>query len=207
MFNRIRKLLADDGDPLGGEVELDETFIGGKIKNRHKAVDPRRGTNPGRIPPNDPWVTPVFGMVERGGRLIARVVPNTTSATLLPHVRQHVLPSSMIFTDEWAAYHHLGKEGFYHRRVNHSQKIYVDGPVHTNTIEGFWSLVKRGIDGVYHSVSRKWLQDYLNEYAFRYNHRDVQRPMFRLLLENVQVDREAYVPAFPPKRPRPGLAA
>ena len=81
-----------------------------------------------------------------------------------------------------AVYNTLGDEGYKHRRINHSEKVYVSGDVHTNTIEGFWSLVKRGLDGVYHSVSRKHLQGYLNEYAWRYNQRNEPRDRFELLL-------------------------
>ena len=84
----------------------------------------------------------------------------------------------MIYTDEAAAYTPLGAKGYYHRRINHSAKVYVDGDIHTNTIEGFWSTVKGGLRGVYHSVSAKWLQSYLDEYSFRYNHREGNAGMF-----------------------------
>jgi len=93
-----------------------------------------------------------------------------------------VLPKSTIFTDEYQPYRRITRDGYYHRRVNHSQDIYVSGEVHTNTIEGFFSLVKSGLRGSYHSVSRKWLQGYLNEYAWRYNHRDDEAAMFKTLL-------------------------
>ena len=82
------------------------------------------------------------------------------------------------------------EKGYRHRRINHTAKVYVVGDIHTNTIEGFWSLVKRGIGGVYHSVSQKYLQSYLNEYSFRYNHRLVSRPMFVALLDQVSVKAE-----------------
>ena len=93
-----------------------------------------------------------------------------------------MLPNATIYTDELKSYDSLEREGFEHRRINHSQRVYVSGDVHTNTIEGFWSLMKRGIGGVYHAVSAKHLQGYLNEYAWRYNHRHDARAQFETLL-------------------------
>lgn len=175
MLNLIRnKLMADTGmgGPLSGEVEIDETYVGGR---------PRAGeTHAGRPSARD-RKTPVLGMVERGGRVRASVVPNVQSATIIPRISQHVLPLTMVYTDEYVIYDRM--PGTYtHRRIPHAEKIYVDGDVHTQTIEGFFSLVKNGIRGTYHSVSRKWLQGYLNEYAWRYNRRDDRRAMFESLL-------------------------
>ena len=180
MFNRIRSMLQDDSDePLSGTVEADETYVGGK----------RRGDEPGR-PGEDSHKTPVFGMAERKdegrkGRVVAKVVRNTKRATVMPHVKKKVLPESMVYTDEYTVYDSLGKEGYRHDRVNHAEEVYVAGDVHTNTIEGFWSLVKRGIGGVYHAVSAKHLQSYLDEYVFRYNHRKDEQPMFLTMLSRV----------------------
>jgi transposase len=101
---------------------------------------------------------------------------------VMPHILEKALPKSTIYTDEYKTYNTLGKHGFKHRRIRHSEKIYVSGDVHTNTIEGFWSLVKRGIGGVYHAVSKKHLQGYLNEYAWRYNHREDGKAQFETLL-------------------------
>jgi transposase len=115
--------------------------------------------------------TTVFGMVERQGRVVAKVVPNTSSASLLPHIVERTMPASTIFTDEWVAYNPLERMGYEHKRVHHATKVYVSGDAHTNTIEGFWSLTKNGIRGVYHSVGKDYLQSYLNEYAFRFNRR------------------------------------
>jgi transposase len=96
-------------------------------------------------------------------------------------------PESIVYTDDYPIYDKLAKHanGYVHRRIQHKQKVYVMGDIHTNTIEGFWSLVKRGIGGVYHSVSKKYLQTYLNEYSFRYNRRMLQQPMFTSLLTQV----------------------
>jgi len=175
MFNKIRSMLQDNSDePLSGTVEMDETYVGGR----------RRGTKRGR-PGKDSHKTPVFGMAERQGRVVAKVVPNAKAATLMPHVRKKVLPESTVYTDEFTVYDRLNRSGYRHSRVHHAEEVYVAGDVHTNTIEGFWSLVKRGIGGVYHSVSSKHLQSYLDEYAFRYNHRKDEHPMFLTMLSRV----------------------
>ncbi len=180
MFNKIRSMLQDDGDePLSGTVEMDETYVGGK----------RRGTKRGR-PGKDSHKTPVFGMAQRQGRVVAKAVPNAKAATLMPHVRKKVLPESTVYTDEYTVYDRLNRDGYRHSRVHHAEEVYVAGDVHTNTIEGFWSLLKRGIGGVYHSVSSKHLQSYLDEYAFRYNHRKDERPMFLTMLSRVSVPSE-----------------
>ena len=109
-------------------------------------------------------------------------VGNVKAATVMPHIIEKALPKSTIYTDEYRTYNTLQRRGFQHRRIRHSEKIYVSGDVHTNTIEGFWSLVKRGIGGVYHAVSKKHLQGYLNEYAWRYNQRLEPRAQFTSLL-------------------------
>lgn len=100
--------------------------------------------------------------------------------------REFVLPKSTIYTDEFDAYKRLG-DRYTHKRIKHSARVYVDGSTHTQSIEGFWSLTKNGIRGTYHAVSKKWLQGYLNEYAWRYNHRDDPRAMFLLLLRRATV--------------------
>ncbi len=168
MAKLIREqLMKPNDDKLSGEVEADETIVGGHRRGQHNRLKNK---------------SIVFGTVQRGGKVRAMVVPDQKSATLLPHVQTHVLKGSHVFTDEWQSYLGLGKRGYFHKRIRHSAKIYVDGNVHTNTIEGFWSLLKGGIGGVYHSVSAKYLQNYLNEYAWRYNHRNADSPMFLLLL-------------------------
>jgi transposase len=174
MANLIRtELMTDDGEPLSGAVEADETYVGGR----------RRHTPAGR-PGKESHKQPVFGMVERSGRVAAFVAPDATSKTVMAHIEARVLPASIIYTDEWQAYWNVSKRGYDHRRTYHGEKVYVRGDVHTNTIEGFLSLVKHGLRGVYHSVSKKHLQGYLNEYAWRYNHRPghATRSQFELLL-------------------------
>src|SRR3990170_7365217 len=157
MCKQIRLALGEDYEPFDGIVEIDESYFGGKSKGK-------RGRGAGSK-------TPVIGMVERGGKLEARAVPNVQQITVLPSIANNVKKGASIFTDDYHIYRPLRQMGYQHDKVLHSQKVYVFGNVHTNTIEGFWSNVKNGIRGVYHSVSAKYLQSYLNEYSFRYNHR------------------------------------
>jgi transposase-like protein len=116
---------------------------------------------------------------------VATIADDTTRATLFGIAKEYILPESTVYTDDYTSYHGLAGEGYQHRRINHSAGVYVMGDVHTQTIEGFWSLVKRGIGGVYHSVSKKYLQTYLDEYSFRYNRRNNGQPMFTSLLEQL----------------------
>lgn len=174
MAHLIRtQLMSQDGGPLQGDtpVEMDETYVGGKQKFQGKG---RPGSASNKAP--------VFGMVQRKGRVVAVTVPNVQTATVMPHVNEFVLPASTVYTDEYGIYNRLAENGYAHHRIRHAEKVYVSGDVHTNTIEGFWSLVKRGIGGVYHSVSKKHLQGYLNEYAWRYNQRHEGRGRFQGLL-------------------------
>jgi transposase len=164
IFHKIRSMLDEDIMTLLGKVETDEAFFGGKEYNKHKSK---------RIPHASGAVgkTAVWGAVEQGGRVFARVVPDVKSGTILPHLRQRILPESVIFSDESNIYDAVQRMGYGHRRVHHAANVYVSGDAHTNTIEGFWSLTKNGIRDVYHNVSAKYLQMYLNEYAFRFNRR------------------------------------
>lgn len=164
---QIRLLMSDDNDPLGGNeiVELDETYIGGKAKGK-------RGRGAAKK-------TPVFGAVERDGKIKTKVVLNVRKLTLMPLIKNMVANNSVIVTDESNSYNDVKKIGHLHESINHSKGQYVDGDVHTNTIEGFWSQFKRSVHGTYHSVSRKHLQLYLDEFSFRYSHRksDVALPV------------------------------
>jgi transposase len=179
MFKQVRTLLGET-EMLKGEVELDETYMGGKAINMHAT---KRAKLTGRGTADK---TPVFGAVERKGHVIAVKVPNTDRITLMPHIKNNVAPTTTIFTDEMSAYDTLNQNGYNHQIINHSEHVYVRANVHTNTIEGFWSLVKRGIGGVYHSVNPQYLQSYVNEYSFRYNHRKDETPMFQNFLNQIE---------------------
>jgi transposase len=171
IFKQVRSMLGEDVMSLLGEVEVDETYIGGKRRGKRG-----RGAEGKSI---------VMGMVERNGKVSTQIVPDVKSHTLLPVVREKVLSKSVVYTDELPSYNNLNKLGYEHKRVHHASKVYVMGVAHTNTIEGFWSLVKRGIDGVHHAVSAKYLQDYVNSYSFRWNHRNDEKPMFLQILSRL----------------------
>ncbi len=108
------------------------------------------------------------------------------------------MPESTVFTDEAKGYTNLPKHGYAHHRVNHTAKVYVVGNVHTNTIEGFWSLLKNGIRGAHHAVGAAYLQSYVNEYAFRYNHRDDSQPMFAAITGRVNKTRHGRYGEYAP---------
>lgn len=170
--HEIRKHMAetDGNDPLSGHVEIDETNVGGK----REGVDRRRRNAKGK--------TIVFGMVAREGDLITHVVPDIRGKSLLPLIEANVVAGSTISTDELHTYGTLGKRGYKHGKVKHQRKQYVDGIHHTNSIEGFWSQLKRSIRGTHIHVSQKHLPKYLGEFEFRYNLRKEPEIMFRRLL-------------------------
>lgn len=185
MFKQIRTLRDEDDAPFDGAVEIDQTLIGGKRRGKGRGYRKDRAA--------------VLGMVQRNGKVAATIVDNARARTLMPHIRRHVLPSAIVYTDEGREFARLRKRGYANqRRINHSAEVYVRGDVHTNTIEGFWSLLKRGISGVYHSVSHKYLQSYLDEYAFRYNHRDDAQAMFQTVGRRVRQVRAGRYGTYSP---------
>jgi len=175
MGHKIREYLGlVDGDaPLSGHIEADETMIGGK----------RSGGKRGR---GAPGKTVVFGMLEREGGVMTRIVDNVRRATLEPHILANVKKGSTVSTDELKSYAKLARHGYTHGAVNHGAEEWVKGIHHTQGIEGFWSILKRSIRGTHVHVSRKHLAKYLAEFEFRWNLRDDPASMFPLLLKRLE---------------------
>ena len=189
MLRLIRTELMAQGyqGPLTGTVEIDETGIGGKPRIAHHKTMRAQGIQP-YSNESRRWhyerKQTVFGMVEREGQVVAHTVPNSHGKTLRPRIHERVVPGAIVYTDESTSYTLLMREGYRHDTVPHGQRVYVRGDVHTNTIEGFFALLKNGILGTYHSVSPHRLDTYVNEYVWRYNHRDDDEAQFRTLLAN-----------------------
>src|ERR1039458_1477381 len=166
MLHRIRWARQDEtfGSKLGGEVEVDETFIGGKARNMHLDKRERRITGTGG---KDKTI--VFGALERGGKVRTVVVADRKKSELQARVKEHVEVGAALYSDALASYNGLAQD-YAHKVIDHAEK-YVDGKVHTNGLENFWSLLKRGIAGTYVSVEPFHLFRYLDEQVFRYNNR------------------------------------
>jgi len=165
-------MLGDNGDLGGSSVEIDETYIGGRRRGKRG-----RGAEGKSI---------VVGAAERKGKVLTQKVPDVKANTLVPFIENNVVPNSVVYTDDLPSYANLWKCGYSHATVAHSQKVYVTGDgIHTNRIEGFWSQLKRSIDGTYHHVTAEHLAEYVDEYSFRYNHREDENPMFKTMLAQV----------------------
>jgi transposase len=175
MANLIRnKLMTEDQRKLSGYVEVDEASVDGKPRKHMNRSDAARLRERSRAT--------VLAAVERGGRIKATVVPSRRGPHIHDQVVEWVKPESIVYTDEWGAYNKLGGHFAGHSRVVHGAGEWVRGDAYTNTVEGFFGNLKTGIRGNYKKVSHRWLQGYLNEFTWRYNHRHDSRSMFRLLL-------------------------
>lgn len=175
MFKQIRMLMAESGGGmLEGIVEIDETYVGGKGKNRAFKWD--GGEKPKEV---------LMGFIQREGKAYIRHISNTGKYTLIEQIKTNVSPTARVLTDELMSYKNLYKLGYLHESVIHSRSEYARGDVHTNNIESFWGGFKRGVYGVYRVVSKKYLQAYADEYAWRYNYRKLQGGMFDQLLRQV----------------------
>lgn len=166
MLHRIRLSMMEDTGQLSGTIEMDETFIGGKVKNMHKNKKPK-GTGRSGKAVGAMAKTIVVGMLERKGRVKAEVVVERSQPVLHGLVVKHISNDATLFTDEWGGYKGVNLQ---HEFVNHAE-TYVRGLVHTNGLENFWSLLKRGLGGTYVSVEPFHLFRYIDEQAFRYNNR------------------------------------
>lgn len=181
LLHRIRKTLGlPHTEKLSGVIEADETFIGGEEKNKHK--NRKTAGTQGR---STKTKTPVVGVISRGGELRAKQIEDTRGYNLRQFIIKNVEFGSDLHTDEWHGYRHL-RALFQHQFVRHNDNEYVNGNSHCNTLEGFWSLFKRGVNGIYHSVSKKHLQQYIDEFVFRYNTRKMTEDFrFDSMLNNI----------------------
>lgn len=174
IFHQIRKLMADlDVTPLEGDVEVDETFIGGKGMNRRYV--PNFSEKPKEV---------IMGMIKRNGKAYLKHIETTGKWALLEQIQEHISPKARIITDQYAGYKQLKKYGYRHDVVNHNLG-FKKGDIYTQNAENVWSHLKRGIYGVYRHVSKKHLQAYADEFAFRYNNRKSKKNMFFELLGEV----------------------
>lgn len=169
IFKQIRSLMQDTEQQVCGEIEVDETYIGGRTRGNDKLRNK----------------TAVLGIVQRKGAMFSKKVRNVKSSTIIPIIKDKVLKYSLVYTDELPTYNKLDENHYFHHKVDHHKKEYVKGKAHTNTLESFWGNMKRGIDGVHHYVSKKHLQMYVDEYVFRYNHRGDDKPIFLTVLERI----------------------
>jgi len=161
---QIRRLFSKPKKKLSKTVEVDETYIGAR--------------KPGKRGRGAAGKTAILGMVQRQGNVITHVIRSHKVADIIPLVQKNVRAGSTVMTDELYAYNPLGKLGYTHKRVNHLSKKYVEGEIHTNTIEGFWSQLKRSINGTYHAVSPKYLPSYVDEFSYRYDLRNLRASLF-----------------------------
>jgi transposase-like protein len=180
MLHKIRTAFEQSTPILEDEVEVDETYVGGRETNKHecKKVEGTQGRS-------TKTKTPVFGIAQREGDVFALKVEDTKSSTLMPIIKRHVKAGSTVYTDETNIYCNLNENGYDRQIVNHKQKEFAVGRKSTNTIEGFWGQFKRMVYGTYHYVSRRYMQRYIDEAVFRYNNRTLKGgERFAALMEN-----------------------
>jgi len=167
MGKRIRLLFSHSGDILKNTVEVDETYMGGK--------------RPGKRGRGAEGKVPVVGLIERKGNVIASVTADTKKKTVMPLITSNVAHDALIVTDEYRSYSSV-KKTYRHMTVNHGSHEFVSGMAHTNTIENFWGQLKRSVNGTFHAVSPAYLQSYVDEFVYRYNHRNSDQHIFHLML-------------------------
>jgi len=187
MGHQIRKLMAETGlgTPLSGIVEADETYIGGKAGNKHKVQRTRYNMNAKGI--NSPNKVAVFAMLERNGNIKATIIPQATTDIIAPIMNENIKDGSKVITDSWMAYNFLKRSSYKHTVVDHKNDQFTKGSKHTNSVEGFFSHLKRTIKGTHIKVSRKYMQRYVDECAFKYVHRLKGQKMFDAILNRVWI--------------------
>lgn len=184
LLHKVRATFSNvKSEKLDGEVELDETFVGGKNKNRHanKKVKHCQGRS-------FKDKVPVFGMLQRGGRVICKVVKDTSKKSLTPNILKNIKRSATLFTDEWCGYD-MVKKAYKCKVVDHGKHQYVNGDAYTNSIEGFWgNFCKRVVNAIYNHIGKKYMQRYFDEFCFRYNTRNVSNKVrFDMAISNTNI--------------------
>ncbi len=184
---RLRKAMHYDDSILTGIVEADETYIGGDLMNKTKKYRLERN-KAGIIPSGMEHKQPIVGMLQRGGKVIGKVLGKAQGSTIKPILKQFIDSKATVVTDGFGGYYGIDRNFKDHQIINHTQDEFVRDEFHLNTLEGFWSLLKRGIKGQYHSISPRHLQSYVYEFCFRYSYRLDPNIFDRLLLRTVNLN-------------------
>jgi transposase-like protein len=177
---------------LEGTIEVDETYVGGKEANKHQSYRARKARGQA-LGGRSKEKAMVAGAIERGGKVVTKVLPNAKGKNVLPFLTTHIAKGSIMVSDDFKVYRNLPRLGYSHEYVNHSANEYVRDGFHTNTIEGYWSILKRGIYGIYHQTSKKHLHRYCSEFAFRYNTRKLKESdRFHIAVKQLENTRLRY---------------
>lgn len=189
MLHRIREMMKDmDTTQLQGIVEIDETYLSRKYGAKYQALPPDEVERLSQLPPvKKNTKGAVIGMIQRDGKAVIKAMDRITKQNIIDAVKEHIAPDAMLMTDESNLYKNKAIRKYQRQYVCHSKGMWVDGDCHVNTVENFWSVMKRGVYGIYHQISYKHLQAYCSEYSYRYNHRKIKdADRFVLALQDVE---------------------